>query len=43
MFLDSEEDHHDARNFAVALTEIGKAKFKEAGDPASNSMTGVFA
>ena len=38
MFLDSEEDHHDARNFAVALTEIGKAKFREAriADPAGH-------
>jgi DNA/RNA endonuclease YhcR with UshA esterase domain len=36
MFLDSEEDHHDSRNFAVAVTEIGKGKFKEAriDDPA---------
>jgi len=36
VFLDSEEDHHDAKNLAVAVTEIGKAKFKEAkiDDPA---------
>jgi hypothetical protein len=36
MFLDSEEDHHDPKNIAVAVTEIGKAKFREAriADPA---------
>ena len=36
MFFDSEEDHHDPKNLAVAVTEIGKAKFKEAkiDDPA---------
>jgi hypothetical protein len=36
MFLDSEEDHHDAKNFAVAVTEIGKGRFKAAkiDDPA---------
>jgi DNA/RNA endonuclease YhcR with UshA esterase domain len=38
MFLDSEEDHHDAKNFAVAVTEIGKGKFKAAriDDPAGH-------
>jgi len=38
MFLDSEEDHHDPKNFAVAVTEIGKAKFREAriADPAGH-------
>jgi len=38
MFLDSEEDHHDPKNFAVAVTETGKVKFKEAkvGDPAGH-------
>ena len=38
VFLDSEEDHHDPRNFAVAVTETGKGKFKEAGrdDPAGH-------
>jgi DNA/RNA endonuclease YhcR with UshA esterase domain len=38
MFLDSEEDHHDAKNFAVAVTETGKARFKEAriADPAGH-------
>jgi DNA/RNA endonuclease YhcR with UshA esterase domain len=38
MFLDSEEDHHDAKNFAVAVTEIGKGKFREAkvDDPAGH-------
>jgi DNA/RNA endonuclease YhcR with UshA esterase domain len=36
MFLDSEEDHHDPKNLAVAVTETGKGKFKEAkiDDPA---------
>ncbi len=38
MFLDSEEDHHDPRNFAVAVTEAGKSNFKEAqiDDPAGH-------
>ena|SRR6516162_9126956 len=38
MFLDSEEDHHDSKNFAVAVTETGKDKFREAqiGDPAGH-------
>src|SRR5262245_33189845 len=38
MFLDSEEDHHDSRNFAVAVTEIGKVRFREAkiDDPAGH-------
>jgi hypothetical protein len=38
MFLDSEEDHHDPKNFAVAVTETGKGKFKEAkiDDPAGH-------
>jgi DNA/RNA endonuclease YhcR with UshA esterase domain len=38
MFLDSEEDHHDTRNFAVAVTEAGKGKFNEAkvDDPAGH-------
>jgi hypothetical protein len=30
MFLDSEEDHHDPKNFAVAVTDMGKARFKKA-------------
>lgn len=36
IFLDSETDHHDTKNFAVAVTESGKAKFQEAtiADPA---------
>jgi hypothetical protein len=36
VFLDSEEDHHDSKNMAVAVTEIGKARFKELNidDPA---------
>lgn len=29
MFLDSEEDHHDPKNFAVAVTEGGRARFKQ--------------
>jgi len=38
MFLDSEEDHHDPKNFAVAVTETGKRKFREAkiDDPAGH-------
>lgn len=28
IFLDSEEDHHDPKNMAVAVTETGKARFK---------------
>jgi hypothetical protein len=38
MFLDSEEDHHDAKNFAVAVTEIGKGKFRQTqiDDPAGH-------
>ena len=36
IFLDSEEDHHDPRNFAVTVTETGAARFKGArvDDPA---------
>jgi DNA/RNA endonuclease YhcR with UshA esterase domain len=36
IFLDSEEDHHDPTNFAVAVTNNGKARFREAqiADPA---------
>jgi DNA/RNA endonuclease YhcR with UshA esterase domain len=30
MFLDSEADHHDPTNFAVAVTDTGKARFREA-------------
>ena len=38
MFLDSEIDHHDPKNFAVAVTDTGKGKFREAkiDDPASH-------
>jgi hypothetical protein len=38
MFLDSEEDHHDAKNFAVAVTDSGKARFREGqiADPAGH-------
>jgi DNA/RNA endonuclease YhcR with UshA esterase domain len=28
IFLDSEEDHHDPENMAVAVTETGAARFK---------------
>ena len=36
IFLDSEEDHHDPYNLAVAVTETGAATFREAkvDDPA---------
>ena len=36
IFLDSEEDHHDPNNLAVAVTETGAARFKGArvDDPA---------
>ena len=30
VFLDSEKDRHDPNNLAVAVTEVGKARFKEA-------------
>ena len=30
IFLDSEEDHHDPNNLAVAVTETGAARFKGA-------------
>jgi DNA/RNA endonuclease YhcR with UshA esterase domain len=38
MFLDSEADHHNPKNFAVAVTETGRVKFKEAkiDDPAGH-------
>jgi len=38
IFLDSEEDHHDPKNLALAVTEDGKRKFKEAEihDPAGH-------
>ena len=38
MFLDSEEDHHDPTNFAVAVTDTGNARFREAkiDDPAGH-------
>jgi hypothetical protein len=29
IFLDSEEDHHDPKTLAVAVTETGKVKFGE--------------
>ena len=29
VFLDSEQDHHDPNNLAVAVTETGKVRFKE--------------
>ena len=36
IFLDSEEDHHDPNNLAVAVTETGAARFEGAriDDPA---------
>jgi DNA/RNA endonuclease YhcR with UshA esterase domain len=36
IFLDSQEDHHDPNNLAVAVTEVGAARFKGArvDDPA---------
>jgi hypothetical protein len=36
IFLDSEEDHHDPNNLAVAVTEAGAVRFKGAriDDPA---------
>jgi DNA/RNA endonuclease YhcR with UshA esterase domain len=36
IFLDSEEDHHDRKNMAVAVTKTGKLRFKAVGidDPA---------
>jgi DNA/RNA endonuclease YhcR with UshA esterase domain len=36
IFLDSEEDHHDPKNLAVAVTETGAARFQGAriDDPA---------
>jgi DNA/RNA endonuclease YhcR with UshA esterase domain len=36
IFLDSEADHHDPKNLAVAVTETGAARFKGArtDDPA---------
>jgi len=38
MFLDSEEDHHDPKNFTVAGTDTSKARFREAkiDDPAGH-------
>ena len=38
MFLDSEADHHDPKNFPVAETEGGKARYKqlEIDDPAGH-------
>ena len=38
MFLDSEEDHHDPKNFAVTVTETAKGKFRAAkvDDPAGH-------
>jgi DNA/RNA endonuclease YhcR with UshA esterase domain len=38
VFLDSEADHHDRKNFAVAVTEGGKARYKqlEIDDPAGH-------
>jgi DNA/RNA endonuclease YhcR with UshA esterase domain len=38
IFLDSEEDHHNPNNFAVAITETGKVRFVEMriADPADH-------
>ena len=38
VFLDSEQDHHDPKNLAVAVTEIGKESFKQMriDDPADH-------
>ena len=38
VFLDSEDDHHDPKNLALAVTEIGKTKFKDMriDDPAGH-------
>jgi len=38
VFLDSEEDHHNPNNLALAVTDSGKQKFKDAeiGDPATH-------
>ncbi len=38
IFLDSQEDHHDPDNLAVAVSSIGKTKFNEARieDPAAH-------
>jgi hypothetical protein len=39
IFLDSEEDHHNSNNMAVAVTETGKSRFK---DVAVNDPAGRF-
>jgi hypothetical protein len=38
IYLDSEEDFHDEKNFAVVVTKAGAAKYKEKGieDPAEH-------
>jgi DNA/RNA endonuclease YhcR with UshA esterase domain len=38
IFLDSEEDHHDPNNMAVAVTKTGKPRFNDMGihDPAGH-------
>ena len=38
IYLDSEKDFHDPKNFAVVITKIGAAKLKNAGidDPAAH-------
>src|SRR5262249_52334481 len=38
IFLDSEEDHHNPKNMAVALTESGRVRFKQMriDDPAGH-------
>jgi hypothetical protein len=38
VFLDSEEDHHSSKNFAIAVSDAGKTKFRQANidDPAAH-------
>jgi hypothetical protein len=40
IFLDSEEDHHDPKNLAVAVTETGKVRFKEMRIDSRKSLQG---
>jgi hypothetical protein len=44
VFLDSEQNHHDPKNLAVAVTEIGKARFKgmRIDDPAGHFQSRVI-
>ena len=38
VFLDSEPNHHDPKNLGMVVTEVGRAKFAEAGidDPTAH-------